>query len=206
MACQVPKKHLLLYYVIIMIGQLIGKIVRHEGRFVILDVNGVGYKIFTSTETAQTLKKTLGVVTVLTHLVVREDVLDLYGFIDRAEQDFFELLIGISGVGPKSALSILSLAPPATLRKAISSSNTSYLTQVSGIGRKIAEKIVLELRDKIGALDSEGDNLDQEAEAIMAMESLGYSAREAREALRQIPADVTDTGDKVKQALKHMRK
>ncbi|MFA6253801.1 MAG: Holliday junction branch migration protein RuvA [Candidatus Paceibacterota bacterium] len=187
-----------------MIGQLTGKIVRHEGRFVILDVNGVGYKIFTSTETANRLKTLPESVTVLTHLVVREDALDLYGFIDQAELDFFELLIGISGVGPKSALSILSLAPPETLRKAISSSNTSYLTQVSGIGRKIAEKIVLELRDKIGALESGDEGLDQEAEAIMAMEALGYSAREAREALRHIPTEITDTGTKIKEALKNL--
>jgi Holliday junction DNA helicase RuvA len=187
-----------------MIGQLTGKTVRHEARFVILDVSGVGYKIFTSTETASQLKNSPSPVTILTHLVVREDALDLYGFIDKAEQEFFELLIGISGVGPKSALSILSLAPPETLRKAISSNNTSYLTQVSGIGRKIAEKIVLELRDKIGALESDSDSLDQEAEAIMAMEALGYSAREAREALRQIPAEVTDTGDKIKLALKQL--
>jgi holliday junction DNA helicase RuvA len=187
-----------------MIGQLTGKIVKREGRFVILDVNGVGYKIFTSTETAQQLKNTGDLVTLLTHLVVREDVLDLYGFIDQTEQDFFELLIGISGVGPKSALSILSLAPPETLRKAISSGNTQYLTQVSGIGRKIAEKIVLELRDKIGALESEGGELEQEAEAIMAMEALGYSAREAREALRHLPSEITDTGAKIKEALKQL--
>lgn len=194
----------MLYYVIIMIGQLTGKVTRHEARFVILDVNGVGYKIFTSTETAQTLKKTTEPVTVLTHLVVREDALDLYGFIDKTELDFFELLISISGVGPKSALSILSLAPPETLRKAISSGNTSYLTQVSGIGRKIAEKIVLELRDKIGALESDGEGLDQEAEAIMAMEALGYSSREAREALRHLPPEIADTGAKIKEALKQL--
>jgi len=187
-----------------MIGQLTGKIVRHEARFVILDVGGVGYKVFVSTETISQLKNKFETITLLTHLVVREDALDLYGFIDQAEQDFFELLIGISGVGPKSALSILSLAPPETLRKAISSNNTSYLTQVSGIGRKIAEKIVLELRDKIGSLESDGNSLEQEGEAIMAMEALGYSAREAREALRQIPADITDTGAKIKEALKNL--
>jgi len=187
-----------------MIGQLTGKIVRHEGRSVILDVNGVGYKIFTSTETATRLKKMPGSVTVLTHLIVREDVLDLYGFLDKTELEFFDLLISISGVGPKSALLILSLAPPETLRKAVSSGNTNYLTQVSGIGRKIAEKIVLELRDKIGALESEGEGLEQEAEAIMAMEALGYSRREARDALRQIPAEITDTGAKIKEALKRL--
>lgn len=187
-----------------MIGQLTGKISQIEERFLILDVGGVGYKIFTSVETREKLKKGPETATIFTHLVVREDALDLYGFLEKTEQDFFELLIGISGVGPKSALSILSLAPPETLRKAISSNNTGYLTQVSGIGRKIAEKIVLELRDKIGTLDSEDTSLDKEGEAIMAMEALGYSTREAREALRHVPTEIIETSAKIKEALKNL--
>ncbi|HRZ30281.1 MAG TPA: Holliday junction branch migration protein RuvA [Candidatus Paceibacterota bacterium] len=187
-----------------MIGQLTGKIAFADNRSIILDVNGVGYKVFISTDTLSKVKADKSVLTFWTHLVVREDVLDLYGFLTRNELDFFGLLISISGVGPRGALSILSLAPPDTLKQAIASGNTAYLTQVSGIGRKIAEKIVLELRDKIGVIESEGTNLDQEAEAIMALEALGYSNREAREALRQIPAEITDTGDKVKRALKNL--
>lgn len=187
-----------------MIGQLTGKIAFTDSRSIILDVNGVGYKVFISTDTLSKVKADKSVLTFWTHLVVREDALDLYGFLARNELDFFGLLISVSGVGPRGALSILSLAPPGTLKQAIASGNTAYLTQVSGIGRKIAEKIVLELRDKIGVIESEGTNLDQEAEAIMAMEALGYSSREAREALRQIPADITDTGDKVKRALKNL--
>lgn len=189
-----------------MIGQLIGKVSVVDSRFVILDVNGVGYKVFCSLDTLNKLKSSKEPVTIWTHLVVREDVLDLYGFLDKAELEFFELLIGISGVGPKSALSILSLAPPETLKRAISANNTGYLTQVSGIGRKIAEKIVLELRDKIGALESEGGNLDQEAETILALEALGYSNREAREALHKIPNHITDTGEQIKEVLKQLGK
>lgn len=188
----------------LMIGQLTGKISHLKERFLILDVGGVGYKVFISTETREKIKESPETITIFTHLVVREDALDLYGFLEKTEQDFFELLISISGVGPKSALSILSLAPPETLRKAISSNNTNYLTQVSGIGRKIAEKIVLELRDKIGVLDSEDISLDQEGEAIMAMEALGYSTREAREALRHVPVEITETSAKIKEALKNL--
>ncbi len=187
-----------------MIGQIVGKISFSDSRYVILDVNGVGYKVFVSTDTLSKVKNNKSQLTFWTHLVVREDVLDLYGFLTKNELDFFELLISISGVGPRGALSILSLAPPETLKKAISSGNTSYLTQVSGIGRKIAEKIVLELRDKIGVIESEGGNLDQEAEAVMAMEALGYSNREAREALRKVPTDITETGEKIKNALKNL--
>lgn len=186
-----------------MIAQLTGKIAFKHDRFVVLDVAGVGYKVFASGETLKELKKTDQIVSLWTHLVVREDALDLYGFRDRTELDFFVLLIAISGVGPKSALSILSLAPPETLRQAVTSGNTAYLTQVSGIGKKIAEKIVLELRDKINHLTG-GDSLAGDQEVIMAMEALGYSAREAREALRSIPAEITGTEAKIKEALKKL--
>lgn len=188
-----------------MIGQLTGQITYQEDRFVILNVGGVGYKVFVSSETLNKLPVTAQTVTIWTKLIVREEVLDLYGFIAKKELNFFELLNSISGVGPKSALSILSLAPPETLQKAISSGKTEYLTQVSGIGRKIAEKIILELRDKIGHLAESSTNLDQEAEAVLALEALGYSNREAREALREIPSDITDTSAKIKEALKNLR-
>lgn len=187
-----------------MIGQLTGKISHSDNRSIILDVNGVGYKVFVSTDTLGQIKSNKSLLTFWTHLVVREDVLDLYGFLTKNEIDFFELLISISGVGPRGALSILSLAPPDTLKRAISSGNTSYLTQVSGIGRKIAEKIVLELRDKVGAIESEEGDLNQEAETVLALESLGYSNKEAREALRKIPANITDTSEQVKEVLKQL--
>ncbi len=188
-----------------MIGQLTGKISHLGEKFLILDVSGVGYKVSATTETLQ--KSKLGTdLTLWTHLVVREDALDLYGFVDKTELDFFQLLISISGVGPKGALSILSLAPPETLRKAISSGNTSYLTQVSGIGRKIAEKIVLELRDKIGGIETENNSLEKDTEVIMALEALGYSNREARESLRKIPDEISETGAKIKEALKQLHK
>jgi Holliday junction DNA helicase RuvA len=192
-----------------MIGQLTGKISHKTERFIILDVAGVGYKVFVSTEALKLLTAKsyqLPVVSFWTHLVVREGVLDLYGFVNKQELDFFELLIGISGIGPKSALAILSLAPPATLEKAIAAGDSSYLTKVSGIGRKSAEKIIVELRDKIGSLEIGGENLDSEGDAVEALQSLGYNLREAREALRQLPAEITDTGAKIKAALKLLSK
>ena len=187
-----------------MIGQLTGQIAYKDGRYAILSAGGVGYKIYL---TAETLKQTeIGQSVVFwTHLVVKEDALDLYGFSEKSELDFFELLIGISGVGPKSALSILSLAPPETLRKAVGAGNTGYLTQVSGIGRKIAEKIVLELRDKIVYLENEGDCLEQDAEAIMALQALGYTARDARDALKKVSNETADTEGKIREALKQLR-
>lgn len=189
-----------------MIGQLTGIIAFRSERFVILDVNGVGYKVH-ATEPTLGLA-TLGTAAIFwTHLAVREDALDLYGFLEKAELEFFTLLIGISGVGPKSALAILSLATPQILTQAIAAGNTDYLTRVSGIGKKIAEKIVLELRDKLGAIDTAVDShFRQAGDAMDALKSLGYSDREAREALSQVSKDNTDTGTIIKEALRLLAK
>jgi Holliday junction DNA helicase RuvA len=188
-----------------MIGQLVGTIAYRAERHIILEVGGVGYKVFVSSET----QLALGAITpepvrLWTYLAVREGALDLYGFLEKSELDFFELLLSVSGIGPKSALAILSLAPPATLEKAIVAGDSSYLTKVSGIGRKSAEKIIVELRDKIGSLASteSSEALQGESETIEALVALGYNLRDAREALHQIDDKLTDTGDKVKAALK----
>ncbi len=186
-----------------MIGTLTGTISYKNERRLILEVGGVGYKV---AATAGTLNqaKIGAILSLFTHLVVREDVLDLYGFTNQEELTFFELLIGISGIGPKSALAILSLAPPETLRRAVSSGNTEYLTQISGIGRKSAEKIILELRDKLDSLP-EGDKVTtHETEAMEALRSLGYPLKDAREALRELAKDHTDTSELVKAAIKRL--
>ncbi len=115
------------------------------------------------------------------------------------------MLIGVSGIGPKSALIILSVASIETLRQAIGTSDISYLTKISGIGRKTAEKIVLELRDKFGKFEGKGSSsLREELDALEALKSLGYSQNEAREALKQVKS--TDTNTKIKEALKILGK
>jgi len=111
------------------------------------------------------------------------------------------LLIGISGIGPKTAVAILNVAEPETIRKAVSSGDTSYLTKVSGIGKKTADRIVRELEDKIGTLE-EGTSVSEEVDAVEALRSLGYSQAEAREALKKVPQLVTGAGERVKAALK----
>jgi Holliday junction DNA helicase RuvA len=141
-----------------------------------------------------------------TYLAVRENALDLYGFQSHEELDFFELLISVSGIGPKSALGILSLASLSNLRKAISTGDTGHLTKVSGIGKKMAEKIVVELKDKIdkiGQTHDEGNILSNDMDAMEALKSLGYNERDVREALKKV-ADVADVGEKVKKALKFL--
>lgn len=186
-----------------MIGYLKGKIIDQDLKSVILDVSGVGYKIFTNVSKIEPLSSNIEhrPVEFWTHLAVRENALDLYGFTTKEELNFFELLISVSGIGPKSALGILTVATLPNLRHAISSGDTSHLTKVSGIGKKNAEKIVLELRDKIEGLVSDlGDSTSGDIDALEALKSLGYSEREAREALKKSQGDTTEK--KVRSALK----
>ncbi len=174
--------------------------------FIVVDVSGVGYKIYASIETMRVLGKKKGNEEVLwTHQVVRENFLDLYGFTEYAELEFFELLITISGIGPKSALGVLNVAPVDTLRRAVSTGDTTYLTKVSGIGKKIAEKIVLELSDKLGSLSTEHKGsgvMKEESDTLDALIALGYSQIEAREALKKVSEGNVGTNEKVKAALK----
>ncbi len=185
-----------------MIGLLEGIITYKDDRSIILSANGVGYLVYTPTHTLTT--SLVGKpATLWTHLVVREDALDLYGFSEREELSYFKLLIGISGIGPKSALAILSLAPPATLRQAILSNNTVYLTKVSGIGRKSAEKIIIELRDKLGTLNTQEIGLvSGDADLFDALQTLGYQPRDIREIIQHLPASADSTDKRIKEALK----
>jgi len=187
-----------------MIARLNGKVVLREDNdgFLIIDIGGVGYRAFVSNDTLSKTKEG-EVATLWIHMVVRENLINLYGFVDKQEKSFFELLIGISGIGPKSALAILSLAPVYTLRKAVSSGDSSYLTSVSGIGKKSAERIIIELRDKLGKITKEdGVGLKEEAEALEALRALGYTLQDSREALKKIPENVSSINNRIKEALK----
>lgn len=193
-----------------MIGHLEGKVMFKGERHVVLDVGGIGYKIFVSTGTLKELaspsfaKASEGTAQLWTHLHVKEDALELYGFLDENELEFFEMLISISGIGPKSALGVLSLAPSETIKKAISSGDTSYLTKVSGIGRKTAEKIVLELKDKLvfDKIAHASEEMKEDADILDALLSLGYSQRDAREMIQKIPKDIKGREKRIREALK----
>jgi holliday junction DNA helicase RuvA len=192
-----------------MLAQITGTITFSATSYVVIDVHGVGYKIFTAPETILGIGIDNDQVTLYTHMAVRENSMDLYGFRSRAELEFFELLITISGIGPKSALGILSVAPVDTLKKAIASGDTSYLTKVSGIGRKNAEKIVIELRDKLSGgilIEKSSTGLREETDVIEALQSLGYSVSEARDALKEIPETVVGANKRITEALKRLGK
>jgi len=188
-----------------MIGGLQGNIKERGAGFIILDVGGVGYKIYVTAETYTKLGEEENVY-LHTHLVVREDSLTLFGFENHDELYFFEMLIGVSGIGPKSALAILSLTDTKTLASAIIRGEGSYLTKVSGIGRKNAEKIIIELKDKLGnfALSEKEGAHANDVEVLEALEALGYGVRQVRDVLKDIPNDITDTGELLKEALKRL--
>src|SRR3989339_598735 len=166
-----------------MIGSIRGKMGLKTEKFILVETGGVGYKINISPDTLSKTSKIGDDIFLFIHTHVREDALDLYGFLNQEELEFFEMLINVSGIGPKGALTILGIASIETLRKAIGTGDTSYLTKISGIGKKTAEKIIIELRDKVGK-EKEGSSLQGELDAMEALKSLGYSQSEVREALK----------------------
>ena len=189
------------------IGFLEGKIEQITDKYTIVNVNGIGYKIFISLNTFKNLPEKGEKVKLYTSLYVREDIMALYGFLTKEELEFFELLISISGIGPKGALGVLSVAPIKSLKRAIASGETEILTKVSGIGKKIAGKIILELRGKVEDISEEdGKRVGSDSEVIDALMSLGYKLNEAREALKKIPEDIKEVGQKIKEALKILGK
>jgi Holliday junction DNA helicase RuvA len=191
-----------------MIAYIEGTIQSTGTQHVIVVVNNIGYKV----HVLQSLLFTAGVGTTAalhTHQHVREDALELYGFERPEELKMFEALIGISGVGPKTALGILSITTPEQLRTAVASGNIGLLTKVSGVGRKTAERLVLELKDTFAVEEkARGEKAstlyESDLEVIDALESLGYSRTEARQAIEALPKDVTETEARLKAALKSL--
>lgn len=187
-----------------MIAKLKGKIEYIRDNYAVVDVAGIGYKVFM---TAHGLGKVAGQkeAEIFIHTHVREDAINLFGFLNLEELEMFELLISISGVGPKSALGILTIATTKTIRAAILNEDSSILTKVSGIGKKTAERVILELQNKVADLpEGEKEAASVDSDAIDALMAMGYSAYEAREALKNVAKDVKDVGQRVKLALKSL--
>ncbi len=189
-----------------MIALLKGKIELKTDKFIILDVNGVGYKIFCSALILKEVADDKRERKFFIHLYPRENLLDLYGFLTFEELEFFEILISVSGIGPKAALSVMMLESVKILKQAIASGQKTLLTKVSGIGNKTAERIILELRNKVFASIEDIKQLNSDSEAIDALISLGYSTSKAREALKQVPGKIKEIGGRIKEALKILGK
>lgn len=189
-----------------MINTLKGTVKYKDLNTLVIDVGGVGYKVRVTTETTLDTEHDSPIF-LWTYLSVRETSLELFGFLEKELLDIFELLITISGIGPKTALGILNVATPSMLRQAVANSDTSYLTRVSGIGKKNAEKIVLELKDKLKTTTEDGGmDMRSEGDALEALVSLGYNERDAREALKQIPKEIEGASERVKASLKLLSK
>ncbi len=170
-----------------MIARLRGKAVARTADGLVLDVGGVGYLV-QATPTALRRADTDGELTVETYLHVREDVLQLYGFADHGERELFVQLLGVNGVGPKVALAIVSGSPPAELRRAIVTENVARFQAIPGIGKKTAERIVLELKEKI--VESADALSTMDLTARDALVELGYSVVDAERALAEVDDDL----------------
>lgn len=178
----------------------------------VVDAGGVGYRIYTSLNCIEKAGSTGSEITVYTYLNVREDAMELYGFISEDERKMFMLLISVSGVGPKAGLALLSVATPDRLATAIVTGDEKLITKASGVGPKAAKRIILELRDKIdndvlgidadGVILSQADEVitDSRAEAMSALVALGYSSQEAKQVLVKLDASLS-TEELIKKAL-----
>jgi Holliday junction DNA helicase RuvA len=186
-----------------MIAHITGTILAITDKYIIVETAGIGYRIFATAETL--VKHKTGETTSLwiAH-IVREDSQDLYGFENQNDQDLFELLRSVSGIGPKSALGVMNVATLGTIARAINANDVGYLTKISGIGKKTAEKIILELRDKLPAvMETSSDSSSHDV--IDALIALGYSESKARDASRSLDPTL-DTQTKIREALRLLNK
>lgn len=191
-----------------MISYLRGKVINKSLNYAIIEIANIGYQVFTGENFLNELKIN-SEVEVYTHHRVREEASDLYGFKNMEDLELFELLLTVSGVGPKSALGVISMASANDIKEAIIRGDANLLTKVSGIGKKTAERLVLELKTKIlrGSASAGLGSLSlMGSDEIDALMSLGYSLNEARSVFNLVDPSITDSSERVKAALKKMAK
>ena len=191
-----------------MIGKLTGNLIEKNPPEVLVDCNGVGYEVQVPMSTFYNLPGLGEKVSLLTHFIVREDAQLLYGFATAQERQTFRELIKVSGVGPRTALSVLSGMGADDLAQAVALQEAGRLVKVPGIGKKTAERLLLELKGKLGdAIGSAGATIksDAQSDILQALLALGYSDKEAAASLKALPADIGVT-DGIKQALKALAK
>ena len=195
-----------------MIRSVSGRVAAHEADGPVVEVGGVGLLLRVSGTTAAQLPPVGGAVALQAHLVVREDALDLYGFATAAERGLFEAFLSVSGVGARLALAICGVAPPDELRLALARGDSARLQAAPGVGKRTAERVVLELRDRLGALVQDGAAGDGAAagadlflQARDGLVALGFRAEEADAALADAPADL-GAEDLVRFGLKALRR
>lgn len=193
-------------YFLPMIGLLTGFVVYREDPAIILDVHGVGYKVLVPLSVLNNLPTPSESLTLFIHTHVREDVLELYGFTQPQDLKLFELLISVSGIGCKTAQLVFSVGSRGDIINAIATNDVSFFTNVPRLGKKNAQKIIIELKNKIGGedIDLAGENDNQDV--IAALKTFGYSGNEVQRALRALPSTDVTLEEKVRLALKQLGK
>lgn len=186
-----------------MIAYVYGILESKTEKYVILGVNGIGYKIFVSSQAFRKLPELGNKIKIYTHLYVRESALELYGMLTEKELKLFETFLSISGIGPRVALNIASSASPDDLMLAISNKDINFLTGIAGLGKKRAEKIILELATNSGFAHGGQDNANKELMGVL--KNLGYSASEIKDVLKKIPQAVQGLENKTKEALRLLK-
>ncbi len=189
-----------------MIASLHGKVESMGGDGAVINVNGVGFRVYMPTSTISLLGRVGDEVHLQTHLVMREDSVTLYGFTTSEELDLFQILTTVSGLGPKLAMAVLSAMSVEQASMAIATGSTDLLITIPGIGKRMAERLIVELKDKVGAglIASPATQFAQEnSEVIAALTSLGYSITEASQAVATLPSSDLDLEEKVKLALQY---
>lgn len=198
-----------------MIGSLRGKLLDKKPPTLLIDVAGVGYEVDAPMSTCFRLPEAGADVFIYTHMVVREDAQLLYGFSDDHERSLFRDLIKINGVGPKLALSILSSMEPNILVQCVMDQDIHSFTRIPGVGKKTAERLMIEMRDRIKNWDTSQTSMlsgdivinrtpDAKQDAISALVSLGYKQQQAQNALKQLPETIISSEDMIKHALQNM--
>ncbi len=186
-----------------MFGHISGKVFDLKPTKAIIKSGGIGF-VINSTVSCLAKLKTGEEASFWVHTAVRENSIDLYGFETETELRIFELLLTVSGIGPKSALSILSVAGAESVEKAVASGDTSFLTKISGIGKKTADRIAIELAGKLTS--SGGGGAERDADVYDALRTLGYREKDAQDAVRNLPKEISGTNDRIKHALKNLGK
>jgi Holliday junction DNA helicase RuvA len=191
-----------------MIATLRGEVSQVEDNALILEVGGVGLRVFVPAP-FRTRTKAGEAVLVYTHLVVREDALTLYGFESQAERELFNTLLGVDGVGPKAALSVLSTLSLDAVQRAVFSDEVDILNRVPGIGKKTAQKMAIHLKDKLKPMDTLAGvaaMTDRDSEVLAALTALGYSVVEAQAAIQSLPKDAPeDTEERLRMTLQYFQ-
>jgi len=189
-----------------MIASLQGRSTAKGDNYVVIDVSGVGFKVFVPPSLLDRLSGIGQELNLFTHLHVRENELSLYGFGTPDELALFEMLLRVSGVGPKVALKIVSIMSVEALREAIARGDAAMLIRVPGVGKKTAERVMMDLKDKLGVagLVLHPGLTHVDAEVISALTSLGYSIAEAQAALRSLPSEDLALEEKIRLVLQHL--